>query len=216
MMAESLPKMKLWYYPKYRSTRCVWLVKELGIEDSVEYRYVPIGPPPPAPEREEFRRTVHPHGTVPALEVEGRPPLLESGAICLYLADLCGRLAPELSDRAEYYNWTFYCTSTLDVALMSLTVQWMFKPEGQCDQGAVDKAIGQADICLDRLDQALKGRKYILGDRFTAADCVVGYCVSWASVLNKDRLLASRPNLLSYLATISTRPALQQAMALDK
>ena len=78
---------------------------ELGLDDRVEYKYVPIGPPPPAPELEEFRKTVNPHGTVPVLEIEGGPTILESSAICLYLADLCGKFAPEPKNRAEYYQW---------------------------------------------------------------------------------------------------------------
>ena len=81
------------------------LCPELELDDKVEYKYVPIGPPPPAPEREEYRKTVHLHSTVPALEIEGRPTMLESSAMCLYLADLCGRLAPKPKDRAEYYEW---------------------------------------------------------------------------------------------------------------
>ena len=69
----------------------------------MEYKYVPMTSPP-GPERLQYAKTVHPHSTVPALEIERRPPILESAAICLYLADLCGRLAPETKDRAEYYQ----------------------------------------------------------------------------------------------------------------
>ena len=84
---------------------CVVWRAELGIEDNVEYKYVPMAAhSPPPPERLQYAKTVHPHNTVPALEIEGRPPILESAAICLYLADLCGRLAPEPKDRAEYYQ----------------------------------------------------------------------------------------------------------------
>ena len=74
---------------------------KLGLDDKVEYKYVAIGPPP---ELEEFRKTVNPHGTVPALETEGGRTILESSAICFYLADLCGKLAPEPKNRAEYYQ----------------------------------------------------------------------------------------------------------------
>ncbi|KAL8587528.1 hypothetical protein ACOMHN_000934 [Nucella lapillus] len=217
-MAQSIPKMKLWFYPKFRSTRCVWLIKELEIEEQVEYNYIDIitGAKTSTPEYLEYRKSVHPHGWVPALETEGRPPMLESGAICLYLADLCGRLVPEPKDRSEYFSWVFYCTSTLDGAMATLSRQWMFTPEALRDQEVIAKAKALVDQCLDRLDTALQGRTFILGEQFSAADCVVGYSVLWASVLNKQLLLEGRPNLLAYLSTIMTRPALQQALALDK
>lgn len=77
---------------------------ELGIEDQLELVTLPMEIQPPPPEREEYRQRVHPHSTVPALEVEGQPPIIESAAICLFLADLCGSLAPELGKRAEYYK----------------------------------------------------------------------------------------------------------------
>ena len=83
-------------------THIVWCA-ELEIEDNVEYKFVPMDSPT-SPERAHYAKTVHPHSTVPALEIEGRPPVLESAAICLYLADLCGRLAPEPKDRDEYYQ----------------------------------------------------------------------------------------------------------------
>ena len=50
-------------------------------------------------------RCVHPHGTVPCLEIEGRSPILESGAICMYLAHLYGNLGPEM-DTAAYYKYS--------------------------------------------------------------------------------------------------------------
>ena len=77
---------------------------ELGIEDKVEFKYLWIDHGRPSPEREEYRTRVHPNSTIPALEVEGRPTMLESAAMCLYLADLCGRLVPEPRDRVEYYE----------------------------------------------------------------------------------------------------------------
>ncbi|KAK7113012.1 glutathione S-transferase GstA-like [Littorina saxatilis] len=218
MAAGTLPKMKLWYCPMLRSTRCIWLVKELGIEEAVEYKYVPIGPPPPASEREEYRKVVHPHGTVPALEVEGRPPVLESAAICMYLADLCGRLAPEPKDRAEYYNWILYCSSRLDEAMTALALQWMFTPKDQQKQEVITKYLSVANICLDNAERALEDRQFILGPELTAADCVLGYNVVWASVphMNGGQLLKGRPNLTAYLGRIQARPALKEALAIEK
>lgn len=66
---------------------------------------------PRDPDQEQLAqyRKIQPHGTVPCLEIEGRQPIIESGAICLYLADIYGRLGPEL-DREAYYKYDdFHC-----------------------------------------------------------------------------------------------------------
>lgn len=52
-----------------------------------------------------YQSRTHPHGTVPALEVEGQDTILESGAICLYLAELYGRCLPVCGHRKNYYKW---------------------------------------------------------------------------------------------------------------
>ncbi|KAK7113017.1 glutathione S-transferase GstA-like [Littorina saxatilis] len=215
-MTTKIPKMKLWYFTMFRSTRCAWIIKELGLDDKVEYKFVPIGAPPPPPEREHYRKTVHPHSTVPALEIEGRPTMLESSAICMYLADLCGRLAPEPKDRAEYYDWIQYSACRLDEVMETLTWQWWFGTPEQQNPEVIAKAKAVADICLDKVEKTLQDRPYILGPDLTAADCVVGYNIFWASlpVMNKGILLEGRPNCQAYLERIKARPALQAALSL--
>lgn len=214
----ALPKMKLWYYPLYRSTRPMWLIKELGIEESVEYCFLdlPAALKAPTPEREEYRKRVHPHATIPALEVEGRPPLLESGAMCLFLADLCGKLAPDAKDRSEYYNWIMYASCTLDEAMEHLCDQWWFHTPETQDPDIIAKYRKKSELCLDVVEKALQGRDYILGDQLTAADCVIGYNIIWASVpeMNNGALLEGRPNLKAYLARISNRPALKETLTI--
>lgn len=51
-----------------------------------------------------YKNTVHPLGTVPALEIEGREPLIESGAICMYLAELYQKLLPKKDNIADYFK----------------------------------------------------------------------------------------------------------------
>eukprot|EP00916_Digyalum_oweni_P014483 GHVL01023746.1.p1 GENE.GHVL01023746.1~~GHVL01023746.1.p1 ORF type:complete len:224 (+),score=15.60 GHVL01023746.1:52-723(+) len=219
MAGTTVPKMKLYYYPPCRSVRCAWIIKELGLDDKVEYKLVPLGGlphPPPSPEREEYRKKVHPHSTVPALEVEGRPTMLESSAICMYLADLCGRLAPEPKDRLEYYDWIQYASETLDGTLDTLTAQWWFGPPEQQDKQVITKAMATASTCLDKLEDTLENRSFLLGQGLTAADCVVGYSLYWASLpeMNDGVLLKGRPNIQAYLQRLLARPALQATLAL--
>lgn len=63
-------------------------------------------------DRSWYRSAVHPHGTVPALVLlDGQPSdggtrvALESGAICLYLAEKYGQLLPSSGDEIlDYYE----------------------------------------------------------------------------------------------------------------
>ena len=77
--------LKLYHSFPFRSSRCAWLVKELHVEDYVEVVSVNIHGSE-AKELLEYR-DIHPHGTLPALLLEDGKVILESSAICLYLAE---------------------------------------------------------------------------------------------------------------------------------
>ena len=82
MEGTALPNTQDEHLFPFRSSRCVWLVRELGIEDSVEFEKINL-----QSEDVVSYRAVHPHATLPALKLEDDSVLLESAAICLYLAD---------------------------------------------------------------------------------------------------------------------------------
>ena len=89
----------------FRSSRCVWLVSELGIQDSVEIIKIDLQ----SQDAVGYRDTVHPHATLPALQLEDGSVMLESAAICLYLAesflDSKGQnLLPDGEHSAHYYE----------------------------------------------------------------------------------------------------------------
>lgn len=88
----------------FRSSRCVWLVRELGVQDSVEIEKIDL-----QSQDVVGYRSVHPHATLPALKLEDGSVLLESAAICLFLADSFldsdGQdLLPDEENAAHYYE----------------------------------------------------------------------------------------------------------------
>ncbi|KAK7113014.1 glutathione S-transferase GstA-like [Littorina saxatilis] len=216
-MATTIPKMKLWYYHESRSIRCTWTIKELGLDDHVEHKFVDIYASPQPAEREHYHKTVHPHNTIPALEIEGGPTMLESTAICLYLADLCGRLAPEPQDRAEYYDWTLYGAIRLDEALERLWEFWN-GPKDKQDPDVFAKAKAVVDVGLVRMENTLKDRPYILGQELTVADCILGFNIWWAAFpeMNNGSLLEGYPNVKAYLERVKARPALKATLDMAK
>ncbi len=83
--------MKLYWSPKTRAVRAIWMLEETGVDYELEQIDIRS---PNRRDSAEFR-SASPMGKVPAL-VDGDVRMSESAAICLYLADRYapGRLAP--------------------------------------------------------------------------------------------------------------------------
>ena len=100
-------KLKLYHSFPFRSCRCAWLVNELGVADYVEFERINIHGSD-AQDLMQYRE-IHPHGTLPALQLEDGFVLLESSAICLYLAEVFldpeeQSLLPDEEHAAHYYE----------------------------------------------------------------------------------------------------------------
>ena len=100
-------RLKLYHSFPFRSCRCAWLVNELGVQNQVSFKVIKLHGSDP---RDLMSyREVHPHGTLPSLQLEDGSVLLESSAICLYLAecfvDPSGEnLLPEPKYASEYFK----------------------------------------------------------------------------------------------------------------
>lgn len=100
-------KLKLYHSFPFRSCRCAWIVNELGVQNQVSFKPMKLHGSDP---RDLMAyRDIHPHGTLPSLVLEDGSVLLESAAICLYLAesfvDPSGEnLLPEPKYVSEYYK----------------------------------------------------------------------------------------------------------------
>jgi glutathione S-transferase len=93
-------------YP-FRSSRCAWVIAELGKESEFEVEKVSLHGNPAAL---EAYGEVHPFRTIPALRLPHGELLLESGAICMYVADLyqseaaARSLLPREGEAGSYFN----------------------------------------------------------------------------------------------------------------
>lgn len=88
-------------------------------------------------------------------------------------------------------------------------MQLTHTPEEQRNHTQVETLRRKFTICANILSSALSDRTYICGDKFTAADCVIGYNVWWASVIQGGSLLADHSVLRSYLDRLQARPSFQ-------
>jgi glutathione S-transferase len=200
--------IKLYYSPQSRSIRPRWLLEEIGAPfDLVR---IDLG-------KQEHKAPtylqIHPHGVVPAL-VDGDMALIESGAICCYLADKfpAARLAPAVGtpERGRYYQWMFYTPATLEPPLVQVFVHTMMLPEAKRSAAAVEEGRHQFEGVAEVLTNALSGRPFLLGDQFSAADVMLGSTLVWAQML---ALLGDRPVLADYVQRLASRPAFQRASA---
>ena len=109
--------MKLFWHPKTRAARIVWLLEEAG----VAYECVAIDIRDPHAPRDPGFAEASPMGKVPAI-VDGDVCMADSAAIGIYVADrypACG-LAPGVEDsrRGAYLYWMLYAPGVMEPALM--------------------------------------------------------------------------------------------------
>jgi glutathione S-transferase len=200
--------LKLYHSAQSRSTRPRWLLEEIGAP--FELVRVDLG-------KQEHKTPqylqIHPHGSVPAL-TDGDLTLIESGAICAYLADKfpAARLAPAVGtpDRGTYYQWMFYTMATLEPPLMQVFMHTAMLPEAQRSAKALEEGKKKFGEVATVIENALAGKQYLVGEQFSAADVMLGSTVAWAQMLG---LLSDWPRVAEYVGRLSSRPAFQRAFA---
>lgn len=176
--------------------RVLWAAHELDLA----FTHIPYDYDDPALKQPEFLR-VNPAGQIPAIDDDGFA-LSESLAIILYLAKRHGRppLYPStLTGEALVWRWTLWAQVQLepwlqgDALLKDIMV------------AARARAMPFVEKSLDLLESELRGKPWILGADFTAADLTV------AAVLSPSRAvkvpLERFPNIKAWHLRCYSRPA---------
>ena len=195
--------LTLFHAPKTRSSTIVWLLEELGVP--YETKIVDIRRGDGGGARDPSNP--HPHGKVPCLLHDGQR-VFEIAAIALYLTDLHpdARLGPRVGDpkRGEYLSWLAYRPGVLEPAMMMrrLGVKHVQGTMGWAEAGEVEEA----------LNSTLSGRRYLLGDEFSAADISVGGTINFMMMF---KLMSETPVFRDYSARITGRPAFKRMMEKD-
>ena len=178
-----------------------WLMMELD----ATYRRVELDLAAGEHKGEDYLK-IHPLGSVPALVVDGQP-MIESLAICLYLADTFADagLAPPPThpERAAYCQWMVYATATVEPALGPAFVRSLSVPGQARVQVATDDERSVMKTTLAPLHAGFE-RGHLLESGFSAADVVLGSELHWASQVG---LLTSSPPAERYLSALRARPA---------
>ncbi len=191
----------LYWHPKTRAVRTHWLLEELGEDYTLET----VDLTDPGSRADPGFRAASPMGKVPAIS-DGETAVADSAAIAIYLADRYPEagLAPAVDDpdRGRYLFWSVYTPGVVEPAMMERFNQWEVNP-GSSGWGNFDRMI-------ETLERGLDTGPWILGDRFSAADTLLGSSVYFMQVFGV--LPASTP-LEGYLERCLARPAYAAAIA---
>lgn len=204
-MASSSANSLIHYHaPQTRSAAIRWLLEELGAPHELKVLDMKKGE-----HKQPWYLAINPMGKVPAI-VHNGTVVTETPAIAMYLADVFASagLAPAIGDaaRGTYLRWMIFNTACVEPALVDRALKREGGPASMLPYGDVDTTI-------NTLAGALKSGPFLLGDRFSAADVVVGSGVRWMLLF---KLLPERPEFTSYAERLGQRPALQRATAKDQ
>jgi glutathione S-transferase len=193
--------IKLYWCPQTRATRALWMLEEAG----VPFELVRIDIRDEKAKADPEFRAASPLGKVPAI-ADGAVRLNDSGAICGYIADAYpqAHLAPPIGapDRGAYLQWLMFTNANIEPAM---TEKFSNTPPSRAAHGW-----GDYESTLARLRAGLQTGPWILGDRFCAADVLLGSAVYF---LGMFKILGDEPLLSGYLQRCMARPAAQRAFA---
>ena len=195
--------MKLYYVPGACSLAPHIVLREAGYTFDLEK----IHPTKKLTAAGEDYNQINPKGYVPALRLDDGQVLTEVTVILQYLADQKPEsgLAPRPGSMERYrlMEWLNFVATEVHKQLGSL-----FSPKIPAEWKEFMLAL--LERRLGYVSDFLKGRQYLMGERFTVADAYLFTVLGWSRLLEFD--LGKWPNLKEYTARVSARPAVKEAM----
>jgi len=193
----------LYHHPKSRSSRFIFLLEELGAPYEIKRVTIQLGNgtggrDPGNP---------HPHGKVPVISDDG-VFVFESSAIALYLTDKFPRnaIGPVVGDpkRGAYLSWLAYYCGVMEPA-WTMRFLNVATPRGTAGWPPAEEV-------MNFTFKTLEAGAYILGDKFSAVDVLIG--TTFAMFMGGP-MLPKTPLLQAYVRRVVERPAYARATAKD-
>jgi glutathione S-transferase len=200
-----MAKLTLYHAAPSRGSIARWMLEEIGEPYDIHLLSLSKG--------EQLLPdylAINPMGKVPALK-HGDVVITEAAAICTYLADEFPRagLNVPVGDprRGVYLKWLFFGPSCIEPAMMDRAAPRKEEPR----RGML--GYGDFDTVMNVVAKAVAAGPFIMGDKFTAADVVIGSGLRFGMMF---KLIPERPEFTAYAGRLAQRPALQRATAKDK
>jgi glutathione S-transferase len=197
----------LFWCPQTRASRILWMLEEMS--EPFEVRMIDIRDPE-AKDDPDFA-AASPMGKVPAImdtTPNGVVRMADSASIGLYLADRypASGLAPAIDDpsRGTYLYWMTFTPGVIEPAMME-------KFTGQ-EVSAATSGWGNFDTMVKVLQAGLQEGPWLMGEKFSAADVLVGSSVYFMKMFG---VLPDSDVLDGYSERCLARPAYARALARD-
>lgn len=189
--------MKIYGSPMSRASRLMWCAKEAGAPfEHVDVPWEDIKKP-------EFL-AINPNGKVPGF-ADGDLKLFESLAINLYIAKKygTGTIYPNtIEDEARVFQWTLWAATEVEPnAMPSLLVALGYSQDVAGAAAAAEKL----KPVLAVLDNYLKDRDWLVGNKFSVADLNAATVIGMTGWGKID--ISYAPNVVAWLAGCMARPA---------
>lgn len=190
--------LTLYEFGPTRSTRVRWTLLELGMPfESIAGREL-FGSP-------ELRK-VQPLGKLPGFIADGRP-LFESAAISTWCADQKPEQGlahkPGSWERTLHDQWVSFALTELEAHLWSRLRNTMLLPESKRVAAIVPQNEADYQTAIAVLDDALKGRQFLIGDKFSVTDIIVAFTANWG---RNSGLNSQAPEVNRWLDSLYERP----------
>ena len=181
-----------------RTARCKWTLQEAGIAYAEVDRREMAGV-------EEMQR-YHPLAKIPAAVIDGQT-LFESAAICTYIADRTPNTnlvaAPGTFARAEHDQWVSFCLTEMEAWLWNTAVNQYVLPQQARITAGFEQNVKMFKRSAAVPEAHLARNDYLVENRFTVTDIIVGWCLNWARRLGH---LEEFPALRRYVERLLARP----------
>ncbi len=168
--------------------------------------------------RQEHRSSgylrINPAGFVPTLVTPDGTTLFESAAMLVYLGDRHpdAHLAPAPDDalRPAYLQWLVYMSGTISTAYKRYFYPHRFSTRQADSDNVRARAVENLLEAWALLDDALAGRAWVLGDRFSACDIYMLMYAGWFE--DADAFRTRFRNVTRIAGAVAARPAVARAL----
>jgi glutathione S-transferase len=187
--------------PKTRAFRVMWMLAELD----QPYEHIP------APPGGEKAKEVNPTGKIPVL-MDGGAPVIDSAAICQYLADKHGRhtFPAGTIERARQDSFMFFANDDAESSLWVAFKHTVILPKELQVPDVVKACHHDFDRAMTAFSERLGSNDYVMGNTFTVPDVILGHVLGWA--LNV-KFAVPQDNVNAYLKRLRDRPGYKAAAA---
>jgi glutathione S-transferase len=200
-----MAQLTLYHATPSRSSVVLWMLEELGQPYEIKSLDLAKGDQ----QKPEYL-AINLMGKVPTLR-HGDAIVTELAAICTYLADAFPQAGLNIPigdpGRGPYLKWLFFAPGVLEPAVTDRAFPRKEEPR----RGAL--GYGEFNTVMGVLSKAVTPGPYLMGERFTAADVVIGANLRWGMLF---KLVPERKELVDYVARITDRSAAKRALAKDE